>query len=790
MKYLKKLNNKKIASKTGAKANNLYKLKTMGFKIPFSYVLPSYVHDLYSINPGVTRKLLYDDIARLPKIKYAIRSSADIEDGKVKSFAGQFNSYLDITGVENIIEAITSVLDSVDSPQISEYTKDEEKTKKGIKMSVIVQEMINPIYSGVAFSRNPLTGIREIIVEAVKGNGISLMQDGLTPYRWVSHSGSFTRKDESEEIPIYIIEKVIKETRAIAKKSKLDVDLEWVYNGKEIYWVQMRSITSLKEVKLYSNRISKEMLAGLIKPLIWSINIPLINSVWIKILKELTGPVDLEPEDLAKSFYYRAYFNMGLLEEVFEKVGIPGESLEVMWGFTPRENKKMSMKPNLKMLPLVPRIISFMYKKWNIAKIMDKKLPELEAYFKGIRDKGLVGMDSKEIIIEIEDIYARLQETAYFNITAPLSFMLYSYIFRKQLEKTGGELASIDMRSDLEKTKTFDPSYSLAALNKIYIDMPLELRDKITPDNMIETGYEDHEKEEIAEIKKFKTAYNQFIINFGHLSDNGNDFSSITWKEEPEKVIDLIKNFDTGKDIGKKHYDLTIDNILPEKVLKRKLMRSMYYRARKFSGYRDQVSYIYTLGYGMFRPRFLELGRMLVEGKQIQSPEDIFYLSYEEIKKYINKEADSDNIMEIIIKRKEDMEASRNYILPEFIYGDKLPAPEVPYLNKLKGVPTSGGYCTGVLKVIDGMVDFYKVSEGDIIVIPHSDVSWTPLFKKAAGVIAESGGMLSHSSIVAREYGIPAVVSVIGAMQLEDGRIARIDGYKGEISILEEEIEI
>lgn len=789
MKYLKKLN-KKIVSKAGAKANNLYKLKTMGFKIPFTYVLPSYVHDLYSINPGLTKKLLYNDIAALPEIKYAIRSSADIEDGKVKSFAGQFNSYLDITGVENIMEAITSVLDSVNSPQIREYITDNETIQteqKEIKMSVIVQEMIEPIYSGVAFSRNPLTGIREIIVEAVKGNGISLMQDGLTPYRWVSHSGNFTKKDESEEIPIAIIEKVVKETKAIAKKSKLDVDLEWVYNGKEIYWVQMRSITSLKDVKLYSNRISKEMVAGLIKPLIWSINIPMINSVWINILKELTGPVDLEPEDLAKSFYYRAYFNMGLLEEVFEKVGIPPESLEVMWGFTPRDQKKMSMKPNLKMLPLVPRIITFMYKKWNIGKIMDKKLPELESYFKSIRDKGLLGMNSKEIIIEIEEIYARLQETAYFNITAPLSFMIYSYIFRKQLEKTGNELSSIDMRSDLEKTKRFDPGYSLAALNKIYLDMPLELREEVTGENLKETGYED---EETAGIKNFKSAYKEFIINFGHLSDNGNDFSSITWKEEHEKIIDLIKNFDSDKEISKKHYDLTIDNILPEKVLKRKLMRSMYYRARKFSGYRDQVSYIYTLGYGMFRPRFLELGRILAERKQLQIPEDIFYLSYEEIKKYINKEGSSDNIMENIKKRKEDMEAAKNFILPEFIYGDILPAPEVPYLNKLKGVPTSGGYCTGVLKVIGGMVDFSKVNVGDIIVIPHSDVSWTPLFKKAIGVIAESGGMLSHSSIVAREYGIPAVVSVIGAMQLEDGSIARIDGYKGEISILEEEIEI
>ncbi len=785
MKYLKKLNNKKIASKAGAKANNLYNLKTMGFKIPFTYVLPSYIHDLYSINPGVTKKLLNDDIERLPKIKYAVRSSADIEDGKTKSFAGQFNSYLDITGVENIIETVTAVFESVNSSQIGEYIADNRTNQKDIKMSVIVQEMIEPIYTGVAFSRNPLTGIREIIVEAVKGNGISLMQDGLTPYRWVSHSGNFITKDESEEIPLSIIEKVVNETKAIAKKSKMDVDLEWVFNGKVLYWVQMRSITSLKEVKLYSNRISKEMIAGLIKPLIWSINIPLINSIWINILKELTGPVDLKPEDLAKSFYYRAYFNMGLLEEVFEKVGIPPESLEVMWGFAPRDNKKMSFKLNLKMLPLIPRIIAFIHNKWNIPKIMDKKLPELEAYFKRISDTELSKKDYQEIIQEIEGIYARLQETAYFNITAPLSLMIYSYIFRKQLEKTGNDLSSIDMRDDLEKTKRFDPSYRLEELNRIYSKMSLDLRNTITPENLNDDGWDS-----IEGIKEFKSVYKQLIQEFGHLSDNGNDFSLITWKEEPEKILELIKNFDSGKDIGQKHYELTIDNVLPKKIFKRKLMKSMYERSRKFSGYRDYVSYIYTLGYGLFRPRFLSLGRLLVERHQLQSAEDIFFLNYDEIKKYINNDTGPENIKEIILKRKDDMEGSKNYILPEFIYGDKLPAPEVPCLNKLNGVPTSGGYCTGVVKVINGMVDFCKVKEGDIIVIPHSDVSWTPLFKKAIGVIAESGGMLSHSSIVAREYGIPAVVSVLGAMQLEDGTIVRIDGYKGEISILEEEIGI
>ena len=180
----------------------------------------------------------------------------------------------------------------------------------------------------------------------------------------------------------------------------------------------------------------------------------------------------------------------------------------------------------------------------------------------------------------------------------------------------------------------------------------------------------------------------------------------------------------------------------------------------------------------------MQLGYHFATRQWIDDPEDIFFLKYEEINEYLNDESNYNMIKEKVLLRKTDMENSKDYILPEFIYGDENPLPEIPYLDRLSGVPTSGGYCTGVVRVIRGMVDFGKVQNGDIIVIPHSDVSWILLFKKAAGVIAESGGMLSHSSIVAREYGIPAVVSVMGAMQLEDGVLVRIDGYKGEISIL------
>jgi pyruvate,water dikinase len=103
----------------------------------------------------------------------------------------------------------------------------------------------------------------------------------------------------------------------------------------------------------------------------------------------------------------------------------------------------------------------------------------------------------------------------------------------------------------------------------------------------------------------------------------------------------------------------------------------------------------------------------------------------------------------------------------------------------MSGTPTSRGYYTGPVKIVRGLQDFQKLETGDVLVVPYSDVGWTPLFARAGAVIAESGGMLSHSSIIAREYGIPAVVSVVNAGMLKDGQCVCVDGYLGMVTVVD-----
>ena len=112
-----------------------------------------------------------------------------------------------------------------------------------------------------------------------------------------------------------------------------------------------------------------------------------------------------------------------------------------------------------------------------------------------------------------------------------------------------------------------------------------------------------------------------------------------------------------------------------------------------------------------------------------------------------------------------------------------LPEPVVDEIARLSGIPASRGVYTGRARVIRSLSEFNKMEPGDVLVIPYSDVGWTPLFARAGGVIAESGGLLSHSSIIAREYHIPAVVSVADATLLQDNTLVTVDGFKGEILI-------
>jgi phosphohistidine swiveling domain-containing protein len=768
------INRRKPPVSVGNKAVNLRKLAKIGMRIPKTFAVKWDAYHRYIKDDISLVEELKNELARIvePGKSYAVRSSANIEDSMDRSFAGQFKSMLHVRGVDDVLQSIWAVWSSAQTPAVKTYLEKNNISTRELLMGVIVQEMVKPVYSGVALSQNPVTGGDDVVVEAVKGDGTQLVQSGATPNRWVNKLGYWVEKAEGSDIPLSLIEEIVSNTKVIAQNLHHSVDLEWVYDGTNLYWVQVRAITTHNNRNVYSNYIPREMLPGMIKPLIFSVNIPLINSIWINWLSEITGDLGLKPEDLANSFYYRVYFNMGALGDVFEGLGFPRNSVEMIMGSLPRGAVKHSFKPSAKTISRLPWLTWFMIDKSTFASKMRRALPILEERIRTTPYLGLGQWSESELLSAIDEHYKVMQDVAYYNVMGPLLMGMYNNMLKSMLNKRNVDFNNFDLTEGMDEIIEYDPATHLRRLNTQFQTLPPEVQEKIR-----DMSYVDLQKME--EAGDFPERVAALVNDFGHLSDNGNDFSAIPWREQPDLVLQLITDFKPSIEDGKK---ITFTELASKGQVNFPL-KFFYKRSREFRLLREQVSGLYTHGYGLFRYYFLALGKHFVKRGLIDTSEDIFFLTYSQVRDLVNGKSPNEDLRAEIARHKKDMERFENILIPTVIYGDEIPPVREPNMDVLSGIPTSIGHYTGKVKVVKGIQDFTKVNHGDVLVIPYSDVGWTPLFARAGAVVAESGGLLSHSSIVAREYNIPAVVSVEGATLMPDETTVTVDGHKGEVLI-------
>jgi len=765
------------SNRIGGKAKQLQFLQKQAIKVPETHVC-IFVEKEFEQQDVLS--VLHDELANTLDLnkRYAVRSSANVEDGARYSFAGQFETVLDVGGLDALVAAIEQVWLSVEAEGLRPYLTKSGLTYDDLQMGVIVQEMVTPVMSGVAFSKNPITGMDETIVEAVAGSGELLVQEGVTPFRWVHKWGEWMTQPEASPVKLGVIADVVAQTKELAVAFGAPVDLEWVFDGTAVTYVQIREITALKGMQVYSNRISREVFPGLIKPLIWSVNVPLVNSAWIKIFTELIGPNEINPDDLSKSFHYRAYFNMSTLGRVFTALGMPTEVLELMMGIKGGEEKPR-FKPSGQTYRHLPRMIVFMLDKLRYGRKLDAFLPEMAQIYADFEHVDLSQLDEGALLREIDRLFAFTQQSAYANIVGPLLMAVHNNMLQKRIKKLGVDYVNFDLMENMPELEMFDPNIHLQRLH----DEFSRLHDGVkTAVSATSTFDEFLALREGAVLTQFQNGVSSFIRQFGHFSDSGNDFSMQPWRENRELVLKMIINYEwiDGTTEKVKWQDLPVSGLQAWRL------KPAYRRARQFRLYREAVSNRYTHGYGLFRNYFLALADRLVARGLLPVREDIFYLFLDEVRQLVGNGRLSTPPLDLITQRQQEMEAAQDAVLPEIIYGEAAPPLETAVSNqqKLSGVPTSRGYHQGPVRVIQSVTEFDKMVPGAVIVIPFSDVSWTPLFTKAGAVIAESGGMLSHSSIVAREYNLPAVVSVNGACRLlTDGQIVSVDGYKGEISI-------
>ncbi len=748
----------------GRKAEHLAWLAHQGFTVPPGWVIPHGSDDA-DLRGALDRRLD-------PTASYAVRSSADVEDGSVRSFAGQFRSVLDVRGAEAVARAIGEVRASVRGEAATAYAAETGVDPGAIRMGVIVQRMVTPVVSGVAFSKNPLSGLDEVVIEAVPGRGDALVQDGVTPDRWIHRWGDLTERPLHPRTGAALMEQVARETRRIAAAFGRPADLEWVHDGTTLHWVQVRPIVGIEGIGVYSNRIAREVLPGIIKPLVWSVNVPVVNRAWVDLFTEAIGPNDIDPRRLARSFGYRAYFDMGAIGDIFVALGMPRESLELLLGL-PAGSERPRFKPTRSTMRHTPRMAQLAWRFNHYDRRLERQLPWFEARYRALAAVDLAALGEDQLLERVDVLMALTTRAAYANIVAPLLMNAYGSLVRRSSDKLGVDGARVDPARGLPGIHEFDPRVHIADLAAQAEMLTPAQRAAVTTDGYAALGAD----QELADLR---LGVDAFLARFGHLSESGNDFSAPRWREQPDLVVRMILDSDLApggaalgwEDVGPRAGPLT-----------RPFLHRLFRRAATFRRQREAVSFHYTFGYELFRSTFLVLGDRLVARGLLRARDDVFYLTLEELRAAVR--GDGIDAASVVSTRRDEIEAATDLDLPEVILGDDFVARRRTTTDAaiLRGVPSSRGTYRGPVRRIRSSAEFDRLARGDVLVVPFSDVAWTPLFVRAGAVVAEAGGMLSHSSIVAREHGIPCVVSVPGALDLEDGTIVHVNGFSGVITV-------
>lgn len=439
---------------------------------------------------------------------------------------------------------------------------------------------------------------------------------------------------------------------------------------------------------------------------------------------------------------------MGVFSKVFHMLGMPSESLEILMGYRGGKDKP-KFKPSAKALKYIPSLFIFIREFVLGTKVYKKTIIEYELELKEL-DKKYEIMNIEQLFKALDDLNNVNEYFSYYVIVVQLVNSIYNNILSEKLKNKG--LLIDDLDFSYEEEYNINPNFLLEEAQEIM-------------------------KEQNIDEKEINEKINKFIKIYGHLAEKGNDFSIPQWKEDKNKIFNMFQQSEIKKRKNKK----LINDLYPG-AFNEMFLKLLYNKTKVIKKYKEIISFYYTISYAYYRPIFLNIGKKLVNEGKIIEDNDIFYLFFNEIAEK-NKIQD---FIELVNKRKNEMKLSEKIDLPNVIYTDK---EHLILVNKesttfKKGIPASAGYYSGRTKVIKTIDDSSKINYGDVLIIPHSDIGWTPLIIKSGAVISETGGILSHAAIIAREYDIPTVMGLKNACNLLHEKTVYVDGYTGKVIIL------
>ncbi|PZV16343.1 MAG: pyruvate phosphate dikinase PEP/pyruvate-binding protein [Leptolyngbya sp.] len=751
----------------GQKASTLAHLKKLGYPVPTGWVLAA----------GDDPQPLIESLNLSTQCPLIVRSSAIGEDSEGASAAGQYESIANITRREGLQPAINRCFESYNRSVATQYRRDLGVLESS--MAVLVQQQIRGVFSGVAFSRDPISQSGEmVVVEALPGSASQVVSGRLTPetYRVFVDDALFSRSPNSAqpwlmpddltlevdgigEVPPRIIQQVAYWARQLETHYQgIPQDMEWSYDGQTLWLLQTRPITTL--LPIWTRKIAAEVIPGLICPLTWSINRPLTCGVWGDLFTLVLGKraIGLNFDKTATLHYSQAYFNASLLGQTFRQMGLPPESLEFL-----TKGAKFSKPPLVSTLRNSIGLMRLLGREVSLVKDFARcDRLQLTPAFTEFARQPAANLTELELLNRIDFILNLLQPATYYSILAPLSAAL-----RKALFKVN------DATLDNGGTPEIAALRSLQAL--------AESARSTLPELLVETV-------SLSSIELFETLnttpegkiifmrFNQLLEQYGYLSEVGTDIAVPTWKENPTPVRELFAQF-------------CLAPIAPPPAPAP--LRGVARMVQRRVNIKGRVTEIYSRLLAELRWSFVALEQHCLKSGQLLQLGDIFYLEVQEVRQLIEqkKSAFKTSMQDVIDQRRSQLERDRALpSIPFLVYGNAPPMPTLskrPTVQHFQGIGASAGIVEGRVKIVTTLAALPNIGKDTILVVPYTDSGWAPLLARAGGVIAEVGGQLSHGAIVAREYQIPAVMDVHNAtQQFQDGQLIRMDGQQGTIEIL------
>ena len=771
------------------------------------------------------------------RYSYAIRSSATAEDLPGASFAGQQDTFLNIKGEENILDCIRKCWASLFTDRAIAYRQKNGFEHDRVFLSVVVQRMVFPDVSGIMFTADPVTGNRKIVsIDASFGLGEALVSGIVSADLYKVRADQLLKKQIArKEIAVYALPEggtakveiqgdkqtssalsdeqavsLARMGRNIEEHFGNPQDIEWCIADSEIYIVQSRPITTLYPVPeaadeknhLFLSIGHPQMMTEAMKPLGISVlrtfvpfgkNSPRAES---DLLLEAGSRLYL---DTAPLFAY-SQLRKRLPELLFNVDELMSravqEFLERKDFHAAAQLRKTELALVRRAFPTVFGVLRNILYRENFPAIdeMDRFITE-RVKENRIKLQEVSGADR---ITSIQKMLPTLMPMVFTSVAQHLAAAIISYKLIERLSyKWLGDAAELrSISKSPSGNVTTEMGLALGDLADAVRNYPAVIEYLRQADD--ETFWEDLRV--VPGGEDVLPVFLGFFERYGMRGTGEIDVTRPRWREAPTQLAPIILSHIKGvcpgqhrRDFlaGKEEAEFAAHRLLerlrdtPGGFFKARRMQRLIKVYRSLIGIREHPKYLIAQNFDLIKQAVLQEADKLAASGVLEHPEEVFWLSLQEIKDLFETHRLD---RKVITQRKERFQYANKLTPPRAITSEgeiitPKPGAQVPQ-GALAGSPVSGGTVEGRARVILKLEEA-EMEKGDILVAPYTDPAWTPLFPLAAGLVTEVGGLMTHGAVVAREYGIPAVVGVEAATKkIKNGQIVRVNGDHGFVELM------